>query len=434
MWRNALVALLAVILLPVYPYQARAQNDGGNPDCDAVYTERFASWITYFSTGQGQPIRPDRDSPCFDVELQAQGDAFAVRVPSQPPSDPAPPVVTPIPISTSATPQVVASDPSPVPPSPTAPPQIDFSQRLDVVAASIQLSDVPNGYARRNWETTNGREIISHLALYTRSGLGSGPFLITSMVMTSTNTGQPIPGGSIEELTRGIAGLSTQLTEVMGPSIGDSTRWLTGPIGSASAPGFGWFALFTIGNNAALVGTGYQTGRGAQTDVIPYAQLVAERMRGGAASGATVTTIPSAAISSPSQTATSRVDGLKGQTSRLCGLGTTFNASVFVAVESDGDWIGLLLDATNTGLRSEDLYLTAQLRDQRGRLFDMASSSTFPLYSTVLRGLQQQQPTLNIVSQSSSIQPGRSAMVLVFFRVAPDSTALTLVPNEVLCR
>lgn len=120
----------------------------------------------------------------------------------------------------------------------------------------------------------------------------------------------------------------------------------------------------------------------------------------------------------------SRADSVVGQSLTACSLGDIrFRIRVTVANEVEPDIIALIVEATNLGSSSDDVFRSVDLRDQRGRRFDMASTTEWPGYFEALRALRSE----GVISDVTNIQPGRSALVLMGFLVAPDSTSFQLV-------
>ncbi len=105
--------------------------------------------------------------------------------------------------------------------------------------------------------------------------------------------------------------------------------------------------------------------------------------------------------------------------------------AAFCTIEVDGDFVAVLAIATNQGRRSSNIFGRVALRDDQGRIYDALSSLDFPAYGSVVRQLRSM-PVIadlgvDVVSQSSNLQPGRHAFIPLIFQVAPDSAGLHLV-------
>jgi hypothetical protein len=138
MWR--IFAVILWLFVAAVPVSAQDQADvlpaapsvvDTGVDCSAVYAERFRAWLMVL-TRQGSvaaPNRPDPNSSCFALEVQAQVDALAawqstqvplVQSPTDPsfPSSPAPVVVETLGnVTDSPSPSVAPSAPPPSAPS-----------------------------------------------------------------------------------------------------------------------------------------------------------------------------------------------------------------------------------------------------------------------------------------------------------------------------
>jgi hypothetical protein len=120
--------------------------------------------------------------------------------------------------------------------------------------------------------------------------------------------------------------------------------------------------------------------------------------------------------------------GLAGQELTICKYDVTFRVVVDRAstagTANGGTVVALTVRVTNTGVESGNTYLGARLRDESGRLFDMAGSSVDDVAVARRLGLQ---------TAIGEIQPGLSARVLWVFIVAPDVRSLTVVPDNWSC-
>jgi hypothetical protein len=144
------------------------------------------------------------------------------------------------------------------------------------------------------------------------------------------------------------------------------------------------------------------------------------------------TSVPTSA---PSPTATpqpTRADGVVGDQITTCSFyDVPFEVTAIGGVELPEDWIAVIVRATNIGLRSEDLFRATRLRDDRERIYDMRSASDHGRYADVLGDIRSRGMTVGPYNET--IQPGRTAVVVLMFQVAPDSQDLTMVPDSVGC-
>ena len=151
----------------------------------------------------------------------------------------------------------------------------------------------------------------------------------------------------------------------------------------------------------------------------------------------TATPEPGAVPETTSATATpvgdgasgSRTDGLVGQNGTFCKSTQRFSLRVVSATEPRADIVAVLIDATNLGSRSEDIFHMIDLRDERGRLFDMAGTSEYPRYYDELRPLRAS----GVISNVTNIQPGRTERVYAVFLLAPDSASVRLAQHRPPC-
>ena len=156
----------------------------------------------------------------------------------------------------------------------------------------------------------------------------------------------------------------------------------------------------------------------------------------------TATPTPTPGLTIPTiSNQTARLSALQGieDTSRItpalaCTALTRLGAAPMMAVEVDGDWVSVLAFVRNLGSRADTASGEFRLRDSRSRQFDMASALEFPGYTTLARGLQQSDlmraAGVDVVTPTTRIQPGRDAVVLMVFRVAPDADGLSLVSGR----
>jgi hypothetical protein len=138
---------------------------------------------------------------------------------------------------------------------------------------------------------------------------------------------------------------------------------------------------------------------------------------------------PMPAATSAPEPRPSRADTVQGQTGTFCKNSTRFSLRVVSTSEVRVDIIGMIVEAANLGNRSEDIFRSFDLRDQRGRSFDMTGSSEYPQYFDDLRPLRAE----GVISDTTNIQPGRTEMVYAAFLVAPDSTTFRLVQRRPPC-
>jgi hypothetical protein len=124
-----------------------------------------------------------------------------------------------------------------------------------------------------------------------------------------------------------------------------------------------------------------------------------------------------------------RTDSVLGQTGTFCKDNTRLALRVVEAAEARRDVVSLILEATNLGTRSENVFRMVDLRDQRSRNFDMAGSSEYSQYFDDLRQLRDR----GVVSHVTDIQPGRTELVYMAFLVAPDSTSFQLAQRRPPC-
>jgi hypothetical protein len=200
---------------------------------------------------------------------------------------------------------------------------------------------------------------------------------------------------------------------------------------------------------AGLIGEGDQKLEGAiplfrEAQAILNRELSAEPTRTPAPSPPTATPQPTGTpqptptpqpTNTPQPTATpepTRADSVVGDPIALCSyFDVPFEVHAIGGLEFPDDWIAVIVRATNTGLRSEDLFRAAFIRDERQRLFDMRSASDYAPYTEVLRDIRARGMTVGPYNET--IQPGRTAVVALMFQVAPDSEELTLVPESLAC-
>jgi hypothetical protein len=135
------------------------------------------------------------------------------------------------------------------------------------------------------------------------------------------------------------------------------------------------------------------------------------------------------ATATPDTAVTSRLDGLQGQNGTYCKAGTRFAIRILGASETRADTIALVIEAINLGSHSEDISRMVDLRDDRGRTFDMASASEYQRYYDELRPLRAS----GVISSVTNIQPGRTERVYTVFLVAPDSASFRVTQRRPPC-
>jgi hypothetical protein len=95
---------------------------------------------------------------------------------------------------------------------------------------------------------------------------------------------------------------------------------------------------------------------------------------------------------------------------------------------ASGVWGIILLDATNTGDRSDDLYLAVRLRDEQGRIFTMDGG--LPGFGFDFAAAAHQDGALQ---PTDEIPPGKTARVIVAFDVAAGTGTVQLIGNPSFC-
>ncbi len=139
---------------------------------------------------------------------------------------------------------------------------------------------------------------------------------------------------------------------------------------------------------------------------------------------------PRQQVSLPSGSWRTRTDALRGQTLQVCKNGARFDLSVAFASDAGGDYVVILADMTNNGTAAQNVFLTTQLRDNSGRVYDMADPRASDFYDSTLARFESSY----VQDNAQEIQPDQSHRVLLLFQVAPDSTGLQLVPDNWSCR
>jgi hypothetical protein len=136
----------------------------------------------------------------------------------------------------------------------------------------------------------------------------------------------------------------------------------------------------------------------------------------------------------PSPAPTSPAARLVGQSATLCRDNVPLSVSVEQAewsksaagVIARGMWVLTVVQATNTGAKPGYLNWSAVLRDERGRVFQMASMFELPVQALAER--------YGAGDQYTEIPPGASARILLAFGVARDVRSLELAPTNWSCR
>lgn len=138
----------------------------------------------------------------------------------------------------------------------------------------------------------------------------------------------------------------------------------------------------------------------------------------------------------PQPVAVDPVQTLVGQTITICKFSVQFRGTIeraesqstLMGISTSGIWVVVIVSVTNIGNKSESLSNSVQLRDERGRLFDMANSTNSGLYYTDLARLY------GVRSPYSDVQPGLSTRTIFAFQVAPDVQRLEMVSANLGCR
>jgi hypothetical protein len=271
---SRLLLATALVIAFTLPVAAQVATDAPTVDCDALYTERFSGWLTFFTSGEGQPVRPDRASDCYEVEIQAQGDAFAVARRS--PSPPELPANTP--------PAVISAAPLPVA---TMVPLIAPLADRNPLLLTVRLSDLPDGFTATTPTHSDGPLVRSATASFSRSAAGAldGELeVVSNTVALPTDPPGPMPPGLVESaLSTFMRGDGfTRLRRIDGPAVGDEALWARGP--STDADGGSSFTLWIVasrtGDVVSVLMAAYYHAAGNEDDALRLAELVSSRSRG----------------------------------------------------------------------------------------------------------------------------------------------------------
>jgi hypothetical protein len=127
-----------------------------------------------------------------------------------------------------------------------------------------------------------------------------------------------------------------------------------------------------------------------------------------------------------------RASSLEQQSAQLCKYGTHLTSRIVSVLDRGDDFLAVIVQATNTGQAEEALFLTVGLRDDRDRIFEMADNGWPAMYDATLADFRKTQPDL--LDSGDVIEPGGSGVVLLLYRVAADSAAFVLAPDEWSCR
>lgn len=148
------------------------------------------------------------------------------------------------------------------------------------------------------------------------------------------------------------------------------------------------------------------------------------------------TATPSGGAQAPPRADVDPAQTLVGQTVTICKFSVQFHAkieqsesrSTLMGIPTGGIWIVVIATVTNTGSRSESLSNSVMLRDERGRLFDMANSLNSGLYYTNLSR------SYGVSSPYNNVQQGLSVRTIFAFQVAPDVQKLEMISADLGCR
>jgi hypothetical protein len=109
----------------------------------------------------------------------------------------------------------------------------------------------------------------------------------------------------------------------------------------------------------------------------------------------------------------------------------TMRALPFQAAEAEGNVVAAIIAANNFGPGAASIADQVKLRDSAGRTFPALGPAEFPGYVGLVGALRQQQAAAfgdrELISNTTAIQPGGDAFVLLVFQVAPDSDGLSLI-------
>ena len=262
MGRILLLALvIATSALPV-----RAEDEA---DCEAAYIEHVAQWSTVLSSEESAALPGDLDpeDPCYAELVQAEMDALAAWE------------VEPFGSSVAANQPAIGLGVTPVLAELVSSARSGgLTSIIDVVAASLQLTDVPAGFTRQGWDTQDGPGVISHRATYARPrGGGNIPFFAISLAATPATAGQPLPPTALDSLLAEWTA-NASLRELPGPLVGDRSRWLSGLVSTSGGTGSMLLVGITVESQVGAVGLVYADGDGSQPEVAGYARLVAGRL------------------------------------------------------------------------------------------------------------------------------------------------------------
>jgi hypothetical protein len=298
-YRLGMAVIVALVLvLPV----AAQENGGDTPSCDAVYAEHFGGWLGFYYEMADTPPRADPTSPCYEAQVQAQGDAFMWH-PSTPEVASPPAAPTSLPTAVPSTPLPQPTQPTfvaapPPPPPGTTPGGTTVANntpgRLDLASLAVKVDEVPAGFTLANSDSSDNGPLRGYSLVLTPSGgapeagqLG----IVTNAFLTPMNAGEPLPPGTFESVANNLPqGPFARLQGASGPEIGQESRWFQGPVASGGAQDSPdlqvWAVLFRSGNVLVIVTSGYSGSSGPQADTVRWAQLVAGRVSAATAAAA----------------------------------------------------------------------------------------------------------------------------------------------------